>query len=96
MCIRDRLYSAGVCALLAFLCSLSGLLGCRGFELRVRVSAGGGGFLVGVVVVSLLCRLLAALVQYSDNPPSDKCRLLCTGVVCRCVYWTAVVAIDGF
>ena len=62
----------------------------------VCVSAGGGGFLVGVVVVSLLCRLLAALVQYSDSPPFVKCRLFCTGVVCRCVYWTAVVVIDGF
>ena len=35
----------------------------------VCVSADGGGFLVGVVVVSLLCRLLVALSQHSDSPP---------------------------
>ena len=73
---------------LVFLCSLSSLLGCRSFPLRVRVSAGGGGFLLCLVVVSLLGRLLVALAQYSDSPPFVKCRRFCTAAACTGLLWS--------
>ena len=62
----------------------------------VCVSAGGVGSSVDMIAVSLLCRLLVALARYSDSPPFVQCCLFCTGVVRRCVYWTAVVVVDGF